>query len=264
MKSTLDQIEDIRKNGYSLDFSNVFNHAFENYKKIALYAGLILLVFSILAFFLGGGILVALYGVEHFNEQFFKNLQSEQPDNTILIIYTLVIAFVAAFLSPFTAGFLKMADCADKDEAFNVSTIFSYYTSRHFPKLFAATLSISLLGGLISVGFSLLGIMFVDTLITIVITLFTTLTIPLIIFGDLNAIDAIKSSVMIVSKQPFVILLLVIVGGLASMVGFIGCCIGIVFTIPITYSVNYAIYRAIILNDEDENSIDSIGQSDSY
>ncbi|MEO8534839.1 MAG: hypothetical protein ABI441_13865 [Flavobacterium sp.] len=262
MKSTLDQIEDIRKNGYSLDFSNVFNHAFENYKKIALYAGLILLVFSILAFFLGGGLLVALYGVEHFNKQFFENLQTQQTENSVLLIYTLVIAVVAAFLSPFTAGFIKMADCADKDEAFNVSTIFSYYTSRHFANLFIAALSISLLGGLISVAFNLIGIMFVDTIITVVITLFTTLTIPLIIFGDLNAVDAIKSSVTIVSKQPFVILLLIIVGGLASMVGFIGCCIGIVFTIPITYSVNYAIYRAIILTDDNEDSIDSIGQSD--
>ena len=36
MKSTLDQIEDIKKDGYSIDFSNVFNFAFENYKKIAL------------------------------------------------------------------------------------------------------------------------------------------------------------------------------------------------------------------------------------
>ena len=79
MKSTLDQIEDIRKNGYSLDFSNVFNHAFENYKKIALYAGLILLVFAIIAVFLGGGVFVALYGVEHFTEEYFKSLQNEQP-----------------------------------------------------------------------------------------------------------------------------------------------------------------------------------------
>ena len=54
MESTLNQIEQIKKYGYTLDFSNVFNHAFENYKKIALYAGLILLILFILSFFIGG------------------------------------------------------------------------------------------------------------------------------------------------------------------------------------------------------------------
>ena len=36
IKTTQDRIEEIKKNGYTLDFGNVFNHAFENYKKIAL------------------------------------------------------------------------------------------------------------------------------------------------------------------------------------------------------------------------------------
>ena len=31
-----------------LDFGNVFNHAFENYKKIALYAGLMIFVFFVM------------------------------------------------------------------------------------------------------------------------------------------------------------------------------------------------------------------------
>lgn len=258
MKSTLDQIEDIKKNGYPLDFSNVFNHAFENYKKIALYAGLILLVFSILAIFLFGGLFAAIYGVQYLNEDFIKGLQNEQTTTYVLAIYSLAIAFVAAIFSPFTAGFLKMALSADKDEEFNVSTIFSYYTSRYFPQLFVAMLLISLTSGLISVVFNMLGIVLVDTIIALAITVFTSLTIPLIIFGDLNAIDAIKSSIIIVSKQPFTIILLLFVAGVGSAIGFIGCCIGIVFTIPITYSLKYALYSAII-NIEEDNTIDSIG-----
>jgi uncharacterized membrane protein len=154
-----------------------------------------------------------------------------------------------------------MADCADKDQEFNVSTIFSYYNSRHFAPLFISTLLISLTGGAISVAFSYMGVPVVDAFITLIITFFTSLTIPLIIFGDLNAIDAIKSSAVLVTKQPLVIALLFIVAGLASTVGLIGCCIGVVFTIPITYSIKYAIYTAI-LNIKDEDSIDSIGQSD--
>ncbi|MEZ0129872.1 hypothetical protein AB9T88_08965, partial [Flavobacterium sp. LBUM151] len=116
----------------------------------------------------------------------------------------------------------------------------------------------SLTSGLISVVFNMLGIVLVDTIIALAITVFTSLTIPLIIFGDLNAIDAIKSSIIIVSKQPFTIILLLFVAGVGSAIGFIGCCIGIVFTIPITYSLKYALYSAII-NIEEDNTIDSIG-----
>lgn len=262
MKSTLNQIEDIKNNGYSLDFSNVFNHAFENYKKIALYAGLILLIISIICSFLGGGILVSLYGVNHFNKEFFESLQNQQPEQTTFMIYMLVIVVLTAIFSPFTAGFLKMADSADKDQAFNFSTIFTYYKSPYFSRIFMATLLISFLSAFISIGFNLIGITVIDTLLSLAISLFTSLTIPLIVFGNLNVTDAIKSSIIIVSKQPLILALLFIVAGIASVVGFIGCCIGVVFTIPITYSVKYAIYSSI-LNIENEDSIESIGQSDS-
>ncbi|WP_417940324.1 hypothetical protein [Flavobacterium sp. RS13.1] len=261
MKSTLNQIDDIKNNGYFLDFSNVFNHAFENYKKIALYAGLILLVVSILCFFLGGGILVALYGAEHFNKEFFESLQQNQPQGTDLLIYTLVITFITALFTPFTAGFLKMADCADKDETFNFSTVFTYYKAPYFSRLFSTALLIGLISGGISVAFNLIGIPVVDSIIAIVISLFTSMTIPLIVFGNLNTTEAIKSSITIVSKQPLVIALLFIVAGIGSAIGFIGCCIGVVFTIPITYSVKYAIYSAI-LEIDNPDSIDAIGQSD--
>jgi hypothetical protein len=261
MKSTLNQIEDIKKNGYTLDFSDVFNHAFENYKKIAVYAGLILLVVSILCFFLGGGILVALYGAEHFNKQFFESLQSNPPQGTTLLIYTLVITFITALMTPFTAGFLKMADSADKDEAFNFSTVFTYYKAPYFSRLFITALLIGSISGGISVAFNLIGITVADSIIAILISLFTSMTIPLIVFGNLNITDSIQSSIVIVSKQPFIIALLFIVAGIGSAIGFIGCCIGVVFTIPITYSVKYAIYTAI-LEIDNPNSIDSIGQSD--
>jgi MFS family permease len=261
MKSTLNQIEHIKNNGYSLDFSDVFNHAFENYKKIAVYAGLILLFISILCFFLGGGILISLYGAEHFNQQFFENLQHKQPEGTTLLIYTFAITFVTAIISPFTAGFLKMAENADKEEALNFSTVFTYYKAPYFGRLFISTLLIGLTSGLISVAFNFIGISFVDSIFAIVISLFTSLTVPLIIFGNLNIADAIKSSILIVSKQPLIIALLFIVAGIGSAIGFIGCCIGVVFTIPVTYSVKYAIYSAII-EIERPDSIDLIGQSD--
>lgn len=262
MNSTLNQIEQIKKYGYTLDFSNVFNHAFENYKKIALYAGLILLILFILSFFIGGLGFVFYYGAENLNKDFIESFANQQPSIINLTIYTGAATIITALFSPFTAGFLKMADAADKDVTFNVSTLFTYYRPNYFFKIFLATLLIGLATSLISVVLNYFGIMVLDTVISVIISLFTSLTIPLIIFGGLQVSDALQSSILIVSKQPLTIILLFIVAGIASMVGFIGCCIGVVFTIPFTYSVTYAIYSAILGTDDHADSIDSIGRPD--
>lgn len=52
MNLTKDKIEKISTNGYELDFGTVFEQAFENYKKIVLYSGLMLLVFFVILSFL--------------------------------------------------------------------------------------------------------------------------------------------------------------------------------------------------------------------
>jgi hypothetical protein len=73
-------------------------------------------------------------------------------------------------------------------------------------------------------------------------------------FGNLKALT-IQASILIVSKQPLVFRILV-VGYIATMVGFIGCCIGIFFTLPFIYSLYFAIYSEIIgFDPEDEITI---------
>jgi ABC-type antimicrobial peptide transport system permease subunit len=49
---------------------------------------------------------------------------------------------------------------------------------------------------------------------------------------------------------------LLVIGVIASLVGLIGCCIGIVFTIPFIYSLYYALYSEIIGFDP-ENEIEN-------
>jgi hypothetical protein len=163
-----------------------------------------------------------------------------------MVIYVLTMIIISCLLSPFVAGLIKMAHCAEKDEEFHVATAFEYYKAPYFKEIITATLLIALFGSVLPTLIEFTGIKFVGTLITMVVSFLTFLTIPLIIFGDLKAVDAIKSSAIVVSKQPLVLIGLLIVGGIASMVGFIGCCIGVFFTIPFMYSMYYAIYTAII------------------
>lgn len=247
MNSTEDRIEVIKKEGYNLDFSIVFEHAFENYKKIALYGGLIIFVFFFLLSIVVFGFLIAFLGGTALLELFKpENLQVETFGFTTLIVISAITILLGSLLSPLTAGLIKMAYCAENDEEFHVSTMFEFYKLPYFKELFIATFLINITNSLISGLLNYAQIPALELIVSLTISLFSILAIPLIIFGNLKAIEAIQSSLMIVSKQPLVILGLLIVGGISSFVGFIGCCIGIFFTLPFIYSLYYAIYSEII------------------
>ena len=253
IKTTKEKIEEIKTNGYQIDFGNVFNHAFENYKKIALYAGLMIVVFAILLGFLAAGIVISTFGVSALNQKILEDLRVENFTGLHLAIYLILGILFNCLLVPFLAGLIKMAHSAEKDEEFHVSTVFQYYKNPYFQELVISAFIITIFSIGLSEMLKLVGIEIIGALLSAVISFFTFLTIPLIIFGNLKAIDALKSSMIIVSKQPLVLLGLIIVSGIASLVGFIGCCIGIFFTIPFIYSMYYVIYISIIgIDSENE------------
>jgi len=260
MKSTLAQIEDIKKNGYSLDFATVFNHAFENYKKIALYSGLIILVFSIIALMIYMGVMIAYFGVESLTRDFLTEFSNQKFTGVELVIQTVSVSVLAALLAPFSAGFLKMADSADRDIEFNVSTIFTYYKGKYFAQLFVVAFIPSIIGTALANLVDSYDISYVGNVISFMVSYFMYLTLPLVIFGNLNAIDAIKSSIIIVTKNPLNIFAFFILGFIGSLIGIFACCVGIIFTFVFNSSMIYATYFAI-LGIQEEDSIDSIGKS---
>jgi hypothetical protein len=242
-----ERLHDIEKNGYQLDFGNVFDHAFENYKKIALYAGLVLFVFTILFGIFALGILITFWGIDLVTEKLNpENLKSENLTGSSFLIYCVFVLLISCLLTPFQAGFLKMADCGEKDEEFHISTLFSYYQLPYFKEIVASTFLITSISFLQAIVFSQIKLDLIGNFISNFISFLTILTIPLIIFGNLKAIEAIKYSIVIVLKKPFVLLGLIIVSIIGAMVGFIGCCIGVFFTLPFIYSMNYVIYNAIV------------------
>ncbi len=247
MMSRKDRIEEIKMNGYDLDFATVFNSAFENYKKIALYAGSMILVFMVVLFASIAGILISIYGLPTFMTILKpENLKAENLSETKSLIFIGSNIVFTSLTSPFFAGLIKMARCAKIDEEFHVSTVFEFYKAPYFKELFGATFLISMASVLSSLALKNPGNELISIIISIAITIFTLLTIPLIIFSDLKAIAAIKSSCIIVSKRPIVILGLMLMAFLGAIVGLIGCFIGVFFTIPFVYSMYYAIYESII------------------
>lgn len=260
MKSTLDQIENIKKNGYSLNFATTFDHAFENYKKIAVYSGLIFLVFSIIVAIAYLGTIAAYFGIENIQKDFIAEYSKKKLSGNELFIHTIGISVLAAVISPFMAGFLKMADCADRDVEFNVSTIFSYYKAPYFGQLFINAFIPALIGTGISNIVKNVDSSYIGTTISFVIPYFISylmfLSMPLIVFGKLKGLDAIRSSFIIVIKNPLTMFAFFILGFIGSLIGFIGCGILVVFTIAFNTSMIYATYYAIF-GIEQEDSIDS-------
>jgi uncharacterized membrane protein len=247
MNLTQERLHDIEKNGYQIDFANVFNHAFENYKKIALYAGLVLFIFSVLFVIFIGVSLASVIGVAAMTRELSpEKLNIENLSESNILIIGAISLITSSILSPFQAAFLKMAHCGDRDEEFHIFDLFGYYKLPYLKDIIVSSFLISAIGFAQATLFSYLHLDLLGKVITYFISYITLLAIPLIIFGDLKAIEAIKYSIQIVFKQPFVILGLIIVAFIGSLVGFIGCCIGIFFTLPFLYSMNYAIYSAII------------------
>jgi len=248
-KPNNDRIEELKTNGYQLDFGTVFENAFENYKKIALYAGLMLLVFSVLTVIVMMAGLISYIGIENlesfankmkeFSQLKVMPLEVALPLNAGLIVYS-------AIVSPFMAGFLKMAYCGEKGEAFHVSTMFSYYKSPYFINIIISVIIISIVSTGLAMLFEYAGLSFVGTVVNMLISFLTFLSIPLIAFRKLSAIDAIQSSIVIVSKQPLVLLGLIIVAAIFAILGIFGFCIGIFFTWPFMYSMTYVIYKTIV------------------
>ncbi|MFC6877852.1 hypothetical protein ACFQZF_13730 [Flavobacterium myungsuense] len=249
MENVNEKIAAIREHGYEIDFSTIFNKAIENYKKIALIAGLAFIVFGaiISIFFLGG--FAAIWGFSTITEN-MSQLDPKNFSGTTVLIYTLSISIFSGICAPFSGGILKMAYNASKNEEFSLATAFEYYKTSYFKDLFIATTVISIFSLGLSTALEASGIKFIGSLLSSIISFLTFLTIPLIIFGKLPAFEAIKGSFTIVSKHFFVLLGLLIVSIIMVCLGLIGFCIGVFFTMPFLNSMYFVIYNEIVGIDE--------------
>ena len=240
------KMADLKINGFELKFEDVFNKAFENYKKIALYAGLAILIFGFLFVFLAAIGVISFVGAEHLNENAIKQFEAKILKQEYLGYQFIAVLAINSLFSPISAGFLKMAESADKDVEFKMRQFFSFYKWTYFKELFVATFIITLLSTGIDSALAFYKIPVLGGIISFAIGILTVLSTPLIIFGKQKAIAAIKTSISLSSQQFLTLFLLLLVAFFGSLVGLIGFCIGVLFTIPFNMSMQYAIYDSII------------------
>jgi len=251
------RISEIKREGYDIDFGDVFNQSFENYKKIALNAGVAFILLGVAMCVILFGIMAVSVGVSSFSE----GMAGMNPANLSgigSIVYIVSIVVISGLAAPINAGILKMAYQAYHNEPFSVGTTFDYYKSPYFQELFIVAALLGFLNGVMQLLMVRLGFPFIGQLANYVVSFFMLLTTPLIVFGGLKAIEAIKASAMVVSKQFLILLGLVIVALIVSCLGFIAFCIGIIFTFPFFYATVFCIYNYVI-GTENEDELDQIG-----
>lgn len=236
-----------RKQKKPLDFSDAFNDAFEIYKKIALPAGSALLVITTLLL-----LCIIVIGGSFINmEQLAENMKTFKPEALSLqanLIYIGVITLINILVSPFIAGILKMAHDADHDQEVKFSSIGVYVNSNKFLPII---LNITVLT-IANIGVdSFLSRLIPDygNLVALCITfplgILTFISLPLILFNDMNFVQAITSSIRLVSSNFFLVLALFVLANILALVGIIAFCLGIIFTLPFIYAMQYVIYKSL-------------------
>lgn len=257
MNDFLRKLESLKQNGYRLELGEVISQSFENYKKIAVTAGVAIILFSIIFIAIGFGTLGVFLGFGDFASK-MTNFQISNFSTVAIILYIFGTALLSALTYPFTASLIKMANEAELGREINVSMVFDHYKSDSFKDLFLAAILISLATTSITTLFEFTGYKFIGIILSYGIAFMAIFVIPLIIFGKLNYIDAIKNSFALVIKQPFVILIALIVAVILVFVGIFGLCIGIFFTMPFFYSTHYILYKNAV-GIIHKNEIDEIG-----
>jgi uncharacterized membrane protein len=97
--------------------------------------------------------------------------------------------------------------------------------------------------------------MFISFLLVMVFMIFMSFTTYFIALGDLSAFESIKSSIDLVKKKFFSILLFGIVLVLINVAGVLALVIGIFVTMPVTMAAMYFMFYDIIGKQVEEDEV---------
>lgn len=257
MKTAKQNLSEIRNGTNSIGFGETFGVAFDIYKNIALLSGIVIILIAAVLTAMTIGIFGIGAGINGFTSSMMQ-FNIGNFSSVAIISYLIGTAIVYGFITPITAGLIKMAHCAHLKMEFSIATAFDYFKGKLFGRLFLVGVLLSLLTGGISAAMELIGMAYIGTIFSIVVTVLTCLTIPLIIFADLSSVEAIGMSIVITGRNLVTVALLLFVGIIFAAAGFIGFCIGFFFTMPILYTIYYSIYIHAV-GIEEESELEEIG-----
>jgi hypothetical protein len=254
--STNKRIDEKIENGYQLDLGQIIDNSFEIFKKIVWTAGFgYLLVGLVMTLFVILGISLLDAGQIDYFEEIAAEISEdpaflEKNPNLMSYYMSIIIGFTLLFV-PLNAGFLNLCHLAKTNQKFTVLNIFDFYKIKYIKDLIIGTLIMSLISVAISSALEMANLKIVAFVIQVSLSLFTVLFMPLVIYGQQNFLNAIIKSAKLVVKSPFTILGAIIIAVIFALLGFIGLCIGILFTISYVNCIYYSLYESIIGFEEE-------------
>lgn len=192
-------------------------------------------------------------------EEFVKISPTLGEDFNYLLLNAAIAIPLAAITAPIIAGFYKINHLAKQGKEFGLSNLFDYYKGPYFKHLALTAVLTAIYSNILGLGLIYLNLQFVATLIQLFIAFLFILSVPLIIFENQSALNAMSNSSKLAIKHPFTIIVCLLLAFVFAILGVFALCIGIFFTVSYFYTMNYTLYNEII-PIENKNPIDEIGQ----
>lgn len=242
----------------SPDIGKVIDQSFTTFKKSIWVSGVGIILMLLLAVPITFFAIFTYMGISSL-EDFVQKSETLQSDFTYLLMNAAIGIVLAALIAPVMAGFYKINHLAKQDKEFGVNNLFDYYKSPYFQPLALSAVLATLYSNIISLLLIYLNLPLVASIMQAFISLLFIFMVPLIIFENQNATDAMSNSSKIAVKHPFTIIVTVIFAFIIALLGVFAFCIGLFFTIGYFYTMNYTLYNEIIPIDN-KNAFDEIGQ----
>lgn len=252
------ELDNKLQSGYTLDLGSLIEKSFETFKKTFLISGAGLVIIGIIGFILYVALAAILFGFTDIMGT-LTQMSLHANETNVLIGTALFSMLSSAIVAPVTAGFINMNRLVQKGESISITNIFEFYNSKYTKDLIICYAIIGLLAGVVNAGFTLINLSWIGLLFQGILACATIFSITLIIYSDQNFGDAFSKSISLFVKQPFIIILALLIAYIIGLLGFIGICIGVIFTMPYVYSMYYTIYEQTIGFHKPFSAIDEIG-----
>lgn len=253
------EIERVLQEGYNLEIGVAINDSIDNFKKSFLLAGVAMFLYALVMGFFGITLFYLFFGSMQIGGELtkfnFLNMDITTQIGTMFLMF--VISSISSII---TAGFYRLFFKSAINESIELGDVFYYFkSSSHIKEL--------ILIGIIIGGFNFVVsnwlnqyMVFSGSLLSYFIYFCTIFAIPLIIFKNCSAIQALQYSVKLVFKDPITIFILVLIAAIISFLGIIALCIGILFTISYMYCMIFTMFDKIFPYNR-TSPLDEIGKS---
>ncbi len=235
------------------DLGSTIEETFNIYKKTAVINGLFIMILVLFLMALAGIGMSYFFNAADLTESIKTFKPENLAQNEILILVGISI-IINVLIIPFVAGMLKVNQEADKTGETKFATIYSLVDNPIYIQLVLGIILGTILSSIINYLPIFIGLdkkfQMIFTILGYIFAIFNFMTIPIIALKNANFIDATVLSFKATSSNLFFIIIMMILGIIGASIGLFAFCIGLFFTAPIFYTVQYVLYKRIFEEKE--------------